>query len=192
MKKNLTMALWLLAVTLPMNAQVYKETDKSVKTRITELYGHARKGVQKAGKDISDFLGFESRKDSDLVEIDGVKYMPLYTRNLFYADSTGMLAECRKAFKARYPKARILSVAIPQKSWIETAVKDDDRIVAYKRLAYCFVLAADGSDGYINAKYSFKGMREPGQEWVMPKEYWPHFEKADAIPNIHYKELKEK
>jgi hypothetical protein len=36
------------AVTLPMNAQVYKETDKSVKTRITELYGHARKGVQKA------------------------------------------------------------------------------------------------------------------------------------------------
>ena len=186
------MALWLLAVTLPMNAQVYKETDKSVKTRITELYGHARNGVQKAGKDISDFLGFESRKDSDLVEIDGVKYMPLYTRNLFYADSTGMLAECRKAFKARYPKARILSVAIPQKSWIETAVKDDDRIVAYKRLAYCFVLAADGSDGYINAKYSFKGMREPGQEWVMPKEYWPHFEKADAIPNIHYKELKEK
>lgn len=186
------MALWLLAVTLPMNAQVYKETDKSVKARITELYGHARKGVQKAGKDISDFLGFESKKDSDLVEIDGVKYMPLYTRNLFYADSTGMLAECRKAFKARYPKARILSVAIPQKSWIETAVKDDDRIVAYKRLAYCFVLAADGSDGYINAKYSFKGMREPGQEWVTPKEYWPHFEKADAIPNIHYKELKEK
>ncbi len=191
MKKMLGMVVVLLATATAMNAQVYKETDKSVKTRVNTLWKQAKKGVKSAEKDVSDFLGIEKKKDSDDITIDGVKYMPLYTKNLFYADSTGMLERCRQDFSRRYPSAKIISVAIPQKTWIEAAKTSGSKVKAYKRTAYCYVLAKDGADGYINVRYLFQSMREPGRPWVYPEEYWPYMDRADAIPNAHYQEMRE-
>lgn len=191
MKKNCLMAVVLFALAAPAKAQVYKDTNRSVKSRVTELYGQARKGVKKAGKNVGDFFGLHHRGDSDEVEIDGVKYMPVYRVNLFRDDTEGLREICRKDFARRYARAQIVSVAIPQRSWTETAVKQRGKIIAYRRRAYCYVLAKDGTDGYINARYQFKSSREPGKAWVIPEGYWPRFERADAIPNVHFEKLKD-
>lgn len=173
----------------PLQAQVYKDVDKTPKERLNDFLGETEKGMRKAGKTISNFLGIESKSSADDIEIDGVKYMPLHTVNLFYADSTGMIARCKADFKRRYSAATVVAVAIPQETWTETVIKENKKITTYKRTAYCYVLAKDGTDGYINARYVFKELRKPGSPWVKPEESWPGFERADAIPNVHFKQL---
>lgn len=179
----------LLALGQPLQAQVYKDVDKSPKERLDDFLGETEEGMKKAGKTISDFLGIKSKSGDDEVEIDGVKYMRLYTVNLFYADSTGMTDLCRTDFARRYPRATVVSVAIPQEGWTETAVKENKRIAAYRRTAYCYVLGRDGADGYINARYVFRQQRRPGNPWVASTGSWPRFERADAIPNVHFSKL---
>ncbi len=189
MKKIISSALLLLAMGMPLQAQVYKDVDKTPKERLDDFLGETEQGMKKAGKTIGDFLGINSKTETDEVEVDGVRYMPLHTVNVFYADSTGMIERCRTDFARRYPRATILSVAIPQETWTETVVKENKRITAYKRTAYCYVLGRDGADGYINARYVFRQQRKPGNRWVSPASSWPGFERADAIPNIHFSKL---
>lgn len=185
-------ALALLIFTMPAYAQTTVKDNKTPKERLQDFLGETQRGMEEAGKTISDFFNSEFNSSSDEINIDGVRYMKLHTVNMFYADSVGMLNLCRQDFARRYPKAKILSVAIPQEKWIDTASKEGGKITAYKREVNCYVLGKDGTDGYINARYSFKSMREPGNSWVKPKEYWPHFDRADAIPNVHFKQLNKK
>jgi hypothetical protein len=187
--KNIAAALLLCSLAAPMHAQVYKDTSKTPKERFSQLLGETKKGMEKAGKTISDFFGGIAAKDSDEVMIDGVKYMRIHSVNLFEGDDSAMLTLCREDFIRRYPNTTIVSVAIPQASWTETALKEKGKIVAYRRVAQCFVLAKDGTDGYINARYGFRCSRTPGKKWVKPAEYWPKFERADAIPNVHFRQL---
>ncbi|MDT3387177.1 MAG: hypothetical protein LIR46_05360 [Bacteroidota bacterium] len=190
MKTRILTVLMLLAMVAPLSAQVYKEVDKSPKERLQDFLDETATGINKAGKTIGDFLGINAEGTGDEVKIDGVKYMRIYTSNLFYADSTDMLTLCRKDFAQRYPQAEIVSVVIPQRSWNQTALKEGSKITAYKRMALCYVLAKDGKDGYINARYSFRQLRNPGKRWTTPEGYWPRFDRADAIPNVHYEQLK--
>ncbi len=190
MKKIMMTAFMLGLLAAPMNAQVYKDTEKAPKERLNDLWSDIKKGAKKTGESLSNLLGLDDKSDSTLVEIDGVKYMPIYTKNLFVPDSAGMYRACKADFAKRYDNATVVSVVIPQRNWLETVVTENKKITMYKRTAYCYVLAKDGDDGYINARYSFRQIRKPGKKWVVPEEYWAKFDRADAIPNVHYSKLK--
>ena len=172
-----------------MQGQVYKDTTKSPKERLNTLLGDFKKGVKKTGESLSGLLGLDSGNDEGLVEIDGVKYMPLYTANRFAPDSVSMYNACRADFARRYEQATVVSVVIPQDDWAETVVTENKKVTMYKRTAYCYVLAKDGADGYIHARYSFRQLRKPGKQWLFPEGYWAKFERADAIPAMHYRKL---
>ena len=192
MKRKITTACALLLMALSMHAQVYKEVDKTPGERLGTLLKDFEKGMKKTGESLSDLLGLEGKTDSTLIEIDGVRYMPVYTVDRFTADSLSMYEACRKDFAKRYNAATIVSVAIPQEDWLETVVMENKKVAMYKRKAYCYVLGKDGKDGYINARYSFIQYRKPGNRWLSAAGYWPKFERADAIPIMHYKRLKKK
>lgn len=181
--------LALLCMAAPMQAQVYKDTKSSPKKRLNTLLGDLKRGMQKTGESLSGLLGLGETTDTTLIEIDGMEYMPVHTVNLFHADSVAMYAACRRDFARRYEHATIVSVVIPQADWRETAISENKKIKMYKRKAYCYVLAKDGADGYINARYAFVQLRKPGKRWLAPEGYWPRFERADAIPTVHYQKL---
>ncbi|MGI6233471.1 MAG: hypothetical protein ACOYJF_11610 [Prevotella sp.] len=189
MKKYFLAPLFLAAFVMPLQAQTEVNEKKNLPNTFNKIWNKTKTGVKKTGRNVGEFLGFDTDQEEDLVEIDGVEYMPLYTHNLFYADSTRMLRLCERDLLRRYPTAKILHTAIPQTTWTETALKKGSKIVAYRRHAYCYVLASDGNDGYINARYSFQCERKPGKKWVVESGQWPKFERADAIPNVHYQQL---
>lgn len=180
----------LLLMALSMHAQVYKEVDKTPGERLGTLLKDFEKGMKKTCESLSDLLGLEGKADSTLIEIDGVKYMPVYTVDRFTADSVSMYAACCTDFAARYNATTIVSVTIPQENWLEAVVMEKKKVTMYKRRVYCYVLGKDGKDGYINARYSFTQYRKPGMRWLAPEGYWPKFERADVIPMMHYKRLK--
>ena len=186
----MTTALMLLVMAAPMHAQVYKDVDKTPKERLNTLLKDLEKGMHKTGESRSDLLGLDNKSDTTLIEIDGVKYMPVYTVDRFHADSASMYKACREDFAKRYDVTTIVSVAIPQEDWLETAILEKKKVVMYKREALCYVLGKDGKDGYINARYSFIQYRKPGKKWLASASHWPKFERADAIPNVHYNRLK--
>lgn len=190
MKKMMITALGMLMMAAPMYAQVYKDVDKTPKERLNTLLDDIKKGVKKTGESLNDLLGLENKADVEWVEIDGVKYMPVYTTDLFVPDSAGMYRACREDFAKRYENASVISVVIPQEDWKETVVTENKKVTMYKRTVYCYVLGKDGTDGYINARYAFRQLRMPGKKWRVPEGYWPKFEHADAIPNAHYRKLK--
>ena len=190
MKRQLTVLLLALILAIPANAQVYKDIKQTPKERLNTLFRDIKRGIRKTGDSLNELLGGDSDSDKTLVEVDGVSYMPVYTTNRFAADSTGMYVACRADFARRYSHATVISTVIPQETWDETVMKDNKKVVMYRRRAWCYVLAKDGEDGYINARYAFVQLRKPGQKWLAPEGYWPKFERADAIPNAHYKKLK--
>ena len=179
----------LLAMAALMQAQGNKGVNKSSKERLNSFLKDLEKGMQKTGESLSDLLGLDNKSDTTLVEIDGVKYMPVYTVDRFHADSVSMYKACREDFAKRYNAATIVSVAIPQEDWLETVVMENKKVAMYKRKAYCYVLGKDGKDGYINARYSFIQYRKPGKKWLASASHWPKFERADVIPNVHYNQL---
>lgn len=190
MKRQLTVLLLALILAIPANAQVYKDINRTPKERLNTLLRDIKRGIRKTGDSLNELLGGDGDSDKTLVEVDGVSYMPVYTTNRFTADSTGMYVACRADFARRYSRATVISTVIPQEAWDETVMKDNKKVVMYRRRAWCYVLAKDGEDGYINARYAFVQLRKPGQKWLAPEGYWPKFERADAIPNAHYKKLK--
>ncbi len=185
--------LLLSVFTLPIQAQTADadSTSKSTtKKRLNTFWGSTKKGFKKTGQAIGGFFGIEG-KDSDLVKIDGVEYMPLYTTNIFLGDGSEMLSTSSADALSRYPQATIVSVAIPQEAWLETTVTKKKKVTSYQRLAYCYVLLKDADEGYINVRYSYIMQRQAGQSWEKIAEYWPMMERADVIPNAHYSVLKD-
>ena len=189
MRKIAAAASLLLLTAAPMQGQVSRDTDKTPKERLNDFLDETGQGMKKAGETIAGFLGIESKTETDVVTVEGVKYMPLYTANLFQDGGNDLLERCKADFRGRYPQATIVSAAIPQKDWTSVAVKEYKKIVSYKRTLYCYVLAKDGVDGYINVRYAYRLNRLPGKEWPKVETCRPAFERADAIPNTHYEQL---
>ncbi len=130
--------------------------------------------------------------DEDLVKVEGNKYMPLYTTDLYKGgDGATYKSECRNIFLARYPKATIKSVVIPQTAWTtEEAVKSGTTI-GYTQTLYCFIIAADGSGGYLNARFAYKRYKAVGGTYAPLAAVWPKWERADALtPSVYEKLLK--
>ena len=65
-------------------------------------------------------------------------------------------------------------------------------MTGYVQTLYCYVLAKDGDDGYVNARFVFQRQKEVGQQYEHVDGRWPLWERTDVIPMATYEQLKAK
>lgn len=189
------MAVALLATGMPAMAQT--ENTQQTETfgeRFSRLAKKTVKEMEKAGHSLGDAIGFDDRvnpeEDGDSVKIGGTYYMPLYTVNLYKGtDARIYTDECRKRFAEKYPEAEIQKVVLPQKEWVSATLKRNSKVTAYTQTMYCYVLAKDGDDGYINARFSFTRTKTPGSTYKHASGGWPKWERTDVIPLADYQQM---
>lgn len=134
--------------------------------------------------------GIFSKSDNDLSLVDGSYYMQVYDVNLYKdASADAMCNICRASFVEQYPNAEVKSCVIPQTDWLSTPIKEDGSVVGYVQTMYCYVLAQDGTDGYINSKYVFVRAKEVGREYVADNDSWGKHLRTDVLTNAVYAEL---
>ena len=200
MKKNLIYLMFLAfgMTALPVNAQTNNNAKKeTLVKKVSTFWKKTKKQVTTAGKNIGDAIGVDDlakKNNEDLKDIDGVKYMPIYTTDIFannnLSDDEELIKISKDEFVGKYPDAKIVHCVIPQKEWILTAVKEGSKITGYRRYAYSYRLAKDGTDGYINARFIFMEYRDAGENYVKSGS-WPKWDRTDIIPNNVYSKLAE-
>ncbi|KXB85232.1 hypothetical protein HMPREF3034_00413 [Prevotella sp. DNF00663] len=184
----------LLLIGMPVHAQNTTQKENFGK-KVSKFWKKTKTTMVNAGHELGDAIGFDDRvdKDADLKEIDGVKYMPIYTTDLFAkgnpSDDKTLIDLSTAAFKKKYPNATIVSAVVPQVEWLNTAVKEGGKITGYRKRAYCYVLAKDGTDGYINARFFFMSYRKAGEKYIESSS-WPKWERTDIVPVSAYEKLK--
>lgn len=196
---------WILITLMCFATQVGSaQNNKGIFTeKFNKLVKKTKKEMEKAGHILGDAIGFEDRvnyQDDDDRLIDGTYYMPLHTTNGYQdKEAVVMRDTCRQLFAARYPKAKILHVVIPQKNWLITAVENDNKtnkgepnIVAYNREMFVYVLAKDGNDGYIHARMRFVWTKKVGEEYRKREGLYPLWERTDVLTPQVYEELQRK
>lgn len=183
MKKKLIISM-LVMVALPMAAQKKTTTpQRPIAERVSEFLKNAKKQVSTTGQRIGEAIGLDqSETDKGLITVDGVKYMPVYKKDLMInrEEAAKLQKAARAEFTKKYPKAEIITSVVPQEDWNHYAIHNK-KITGYKRRAYVYILAKDGDDAYLNASYLFEAEREPGEEYVKAREY-PQLKRVDAIP----------
>ncbi len=134
-----------------------------------------------------------SGSGEDLVKVKGAYYMPLYTVNLYKgSDGEGFRSECRRLFAERYPKAQITSVVLPQTAWLTEEAVKNGKTVGYTQTMYCYVIASDGSENHINARFAYKRYKDEGGKYSMLTGYSPKLERTDMLTAEVYKKLLKK
>lgn len=191
MKKVIISILALMLLTLPAGAQKSKQTTSTVKKE--SILKRAKNRFQKAGREIGDAFGINEKPSptpDDDIKIGSTYYMPIYNVNLYHgSDGKNMRDVCAGKLLARYPKATIQTCVLPQQDWLSEPVKKGNAIVGYKQSMYCFIVARDGFDGYINAKFLFSRYREVGKEALPLNGKWPSWVRTDIIPRTDYEKL---
>lgn len=184
------------------NAQTESKTTKQAQKenfgdRFVRLGKKAVKEMEKAANNLGDAIGFDDRvyggKGADSVKVDGAWYMPLYTVNLYKGSDLDLYRDaCRQAFVAKYPGLKVQSVVVPQQEWLSDTYKKNNKVTGYVQTLYCYVLAKDGTDGYVNARFKFQRQKEVGRQYEHVANCWPLWERTDVIPMATYEQLKEK
>lgn len=165
---------------------------ESLGSKISRILNRARKSANKAGKQVGYTLDADGHlnKENDLIKVSGLYYMPLYTVNLYQGKEAAEFRETvRKKFMEKYPQTKLQTVVIPQTDWLHEPVEKGDVIVGYLQTMYCYVIAQDGEEGYINAKFTFQRYREVGGEYQPLQEKWPKWERTDVLSDKVYNKL---
>jgi hypothetical protein len=165
---------------------------ESLGSKISRILNRARKSVNKAGKQVGYTLDADGRlnKENDLIKVSGLYYMPLYTVNLYQGKEAAEFRETvRKKFMEKYPQTKLQTVVIPQTDWLHEPVEKGDVIIGYLQTMYCYAIAQDGEEGYINAKFTFQRYREVGGEYQPLQEKWPKWERTDVLSDKVYNKL---
>ncbi len=173
----------------PANAQSEKarKMGKDIQNAVTDFWKKAKKGVNNTVEAISDELSSDT---VGVKYIDGNRYMRVYDTNLYKESDAKELQDlCRKQFAASYPQAKIISCVIPQQKWENIPVRRNGDIVSYKYRLYCYVLAKDGDDGYINVRYRFEKTKQIGHAVQKNTERWPEEVCVNALTNDVYERL---
>lgn len=183
----------LMTVAMPLSAQTSNTVKKqSLGSRISQLFKKTKKSVSKTGEELSNAIGFDdlASGNKDLYKIKGNYYMPLYTVNLYKGEqSEEFRKQCRQKFSEKYPQAEVVSVALPQTEWLVDPVKSNNQITGYVETMYCYVLARDGGDGYINAKFTYQQYKNAGEKYSQLANKWPQWTCADVLTNEVYQKL---
>lgn len=160
--------------------------------KVGRVLSDTKSSMENAGHQFGDAIGFEDRvnPEEDYIRVSGNNYMPLYSSNLYKgSDGNSFRTECRRQFSNRYRTAVVQSVAIPQTGWLSEPVKKDNKITGYIQTLQCYVIARDGSDGYINAKFSFQRYKDVGENFQKLSDKWPKWEKTDVMTSKIYNKL---
>lgn len=156
---------------------------------VAKIWDKTKQGIKNSGTAIGDELSYRPGE----YRVNGTFYMPLYDTNLYKGnDGGGMRELCRNSFNKRYPQALIQTCVIPQTEWLTEEVKKEDKTVGYLSSMYCYIIARDGADGYINARFLFQAYRKVGQTAYAVAGKWPLWERTDVMPVKDYKKLKKK
>ena len=193
MKKTIIfLAFLLLGATLNMSAQQPNKKKKTFEEKVSKFVKQTKKELEQAGHELGDAIGFDDRlySKADLLRVNGSYYMPLYSTDMYKGDSAlAFRTQCTKLFRQKYPKANIQSVTIPQKEWVLETVEKGGELVGYQRTLHCFIIARDGEEGYVNAKFTYRQYKNVGQEFQNVKGWWPKWERTDFMTNSVYEQL---
>ena len=165
---------------------------ESLGSKISRILNRARKSANKAGKQVGYTLDADGHlnKENDLIKVSGLYYMPLYTVNLYQGKEAAEFREIvRKKFMEKYPQTKLQTVVIPQTDWLHEPVEKGDVIIGYLQTMYCYAIAQDGEEGYINAKFTFQLYREVGGEYQPLQEKRPKWERTDVLSDKVYNKL---
>lgn len=184
---GMLMAGLLLAAPASAQSEKARKVGKDIQSAVSDFWKKAKKGVNNTVEAISDELSTDT---VGAKYIDGYRYMRVYDTNLYKESDARELQElCRKEFAAKYPQAKILSCVIPQQKWENIPVRRNGDIVSYKYRLYCYVLAKDGDDGYINARYRFEKTKRIGNSVQKNTDRWPELTRVNALTNAIYEKL---
>lgn len=188
----------MLLLTVPMGTisvmgQSKKTAGKeSFGTKVNKFFSKAKTDLEQAGHDLGNAIGFDDRVEgrTEDVKVNGVYYMPVYEANLYRGeDASELTSVCRSLFMRKYPNASVVSVALPQTEWQSETLKEKGKVTGYSQTMYCYILAKDGNDGYINARYVFERTKKVGEAYQKVNGKYPKWERTDAIPNAAYGQL---
>ena len=125
MKKKLIASLLVMAV-LPLSAQKKTTTpQRPIAKRVSDFFKKTKKQVSYTGQRIGEAIGLEqSEVDKTLITIDGVKYMPVYKKDLMVdrEEAARLETAARTEFLKKYPKAQIVTSVVPQEDWNHYAI----------------------------------------------------------------------
>ena len=182
----------LLGSVTNVSAQSQDKKKEPFDKKVSKFLKKTKKELEQAGHELGDAIGFNDRIDgkSDLLKVNGSYYMPLYSTDLYKGeDALTYRKACTQLFRKKYPKVSIQSVAIPQKEWVLESVEKDGELVGYQRTLHCFIIARDGDEGYVNAKFTYRQYKNVGQEFQNVKGWWPKWERTDFMTNSVYEQL---
>lgn len=182
----------LLGAVTNVSAQSQDTNKEPLDKKVSKFLKKTKKELEQAGHELGDAIGFNDRIDgkSDLLKVNGSYYMPLYSKDLYKGeDALTFRKTSTQLFRKKYPKVNILSVAIPQKEWVLETVEKDGELVGYQRTLHCFIIARDGDEGYVNAKFTYRQYKNVGQEFQNVKGWWPKWERTDFMTNSVYEQL---
>lgn len=182
----------LLGAVTNVLAQSQDKKKEPFDKKVSKFWKKTKKELEQAGHELGDAIGFNDRIDgkSDLLKVNGSFYMPLYNTDLYKGeDALTYRKTCTQLFRKKYPKVNIQSVAIPQKEWVLETVEKDGELVGYQRTLHCFIIARDGEEGYVNAKFTYRQYKNVGQEFQNVKGWWPKWERTDFMTNSVYEQL---
>ena len=182
----------LLESVTNVSAQSKNKKKEPFDKKVSKFWKKTKKELEQAGHELGDAIGFNDRIDgkSDLLKVNGSYYMPLYSKDLYKGeDALTYRKTCTQLFIKKYPKVSIQSVAVPQKEWVLETVEKDGELVGYQRTLHCFIIARDGDEGYVNAKFTYQQYKNVGQEFQNVKGWWPKWERTDFMTNSVYEQL---
>ena len=186
------MVFLLLGAATNVSAQSQDKKKEPFEKKVSKFWKKTKKELEQAGHELGDAIGFDDRLSgkSDLLKVNGSFYMPLYSKDLYKGeDALTYRKTCTQLFRKKYPKVNILSVVIPQKEWVLETVEKDGELVGYQRTLHCFIIARDGDEGYVNAKFTYRQYKNVGQEFQNVKGWWPKWERTDFMTNSVYEQL---
>jgi len=191
-KTTIILMVALFGGSLALSAQQPDSKKKTLGEKVGRFLDKTKTNLENAGHDLGDAIGFEDRIEgkSDLLKVNGAFYMPLYEKNLYTGDSAQSYRNaCITIFKKKYPMTEIQTVAIPQTDWVLKTIENDAGIVGYEQTLFCYIIAKDGKEGYINAKFIFSQYKNVGQSYMRVKDSWPKWERTDILTNSVYNQL---
>ena len=186
------MVFLLLGAATNVSAQSQDKKKEPFEKKVSKFLKKTKKELEQAGHELGDAIGFDDRLSgkSDLLKVNGSFYMPLYSKDLYKGeDALTFRKTSTQLFRKKYPKVNIQSVAIPQKEWVLETVEKDGELVGYQRTLHCFIIARDGEEGYVNAKFTYRQYKNVGQEFQNVKDWWPKWERTDFMTNSVYEQL---
>jgi hypothetical protein len=141
----------------------------------------------KQSEEASFLVGIDDSKDAQL----RAQYMPIYTEDRYHGDDAIALKEaCLQKFRKVYPNAVVKSLVLPMKTWGSISLTEGDKVVGYQQYLTCYILAQDGTDGYINAEYRFDRQRLVGEAFEKMNGRYPKQTRIDVLPEDVYDKIK--